>query len=117
MRWERVFKVIDAIQLVADLIGKDGLVVAKEGDWLVTEGDEQFFLNDNEFKKEFRPKYSEPPVMVPYITGPDPVIYGPNRPIPYYPDEYRFSCGDPQAGLPVRVSVAGIPGQSSTGWA
>jgi hypothetical protein len=67
--------------------GPNGDVKGKKGDYLITEGERQYFMRPDEFTAAFAPKIdplSAPPTYVPYpVPQPYPVYVQPYR--PYYP--------------------------------
>lgn len=66
--------------------GPNGDVKGKRGDYLITEGDRQYFMRPDEFSAVFMPKVdppNAPPTYVPY-----PVPYTVPQPYPVYPQPY-----------------------------
>lgn len=74
--YKRKQEIIQAIQLTQDIAYGENdpnrnqypTVIAKKGDWLVTEGNQQFFLSDKEFRKQFEVVITSKP-LTPYGQG------------------------------------------------
>jgi hypothetical protein len=80
MTYVRKNKEVNAIRLNADVFDKEGKVVGLRGDWLITEGENQYFMSDTLFHSEFELKPPETPQYVPW-----PIPYEPCRPVsPWY---------------------------------
>lgn len=77
MRYVRKHKEIDAIRLTKDVV-IDGATVPK-GNWLVIEGEDQYWLSHEFFISEYEPKIEQPSWI------PLPIPYDPNPLIPTYP--------------------------------
>jgi hypothetical protein len=75
--------------------GPNGDVKGKKGDYLITEGDKQYFLSPGDFIAAFTPRIdppSAPPTYVPYpVPQPYPVWTPPPSITPYYPNRWYYT--------------------------
>jgi hypothetical protein len=81
MTYVRKHKEVIAIQLKGKVFDERGKVLALKDDWLLTEGEEQYFMTDTAFKREFELKPPDTPQYIPWPIIP----YEPCRPVaPWY---------------------------------
>jgi hypothetical protein len=80
MTYVRKNKEVNAIQLKGKVFDEKGVILALKDDWLLTEGEEQYYMTDAAFKREFELKPLDTPQYVPW-----PMPYEPCIPIaPWY---------------------------------
>lgn len=82
---------VDCVQLRYPMTieGPNGTVAGKKGDWLVSEGDRQYFMGPGEFSAAFAPKVDPPQVPPTYVPVPCPYPVYP-QPQPYYTQPTRW---------------------------
>jgi hypothetical protein len=85
MTYIRKHKEVQAIQLKGTVCDTNGNKVGLKDDWLVIEGEEQYYMTNAAFMREFEPKPQE---ISPIVPLPYPVPYE-----PLYP-WHRYCDGD-----------------------
>jgi hypothetical protein len=96
MGYERKKKDVQAIRLIETVYGPRGQVLAEDGDWLVIEGNNQFYMTNDEFQEEFQQKQEAltlPPIIIrekDYVPLP--------YPVPCRPPYRRYWWEDPCDG-------------------
>lgn len=53
MSYERKSVEVEAIRLVAAIYDRDGGLLANQGEWLIVEGGQQFYMRDVDFHRHF----------------------------------------------------------------
>ena len=98
MSYERRIIEIEAVQLVRAIYDSEGNRLADKGEWIIVDGENQFYMKDEDFRKEFIKKPPEKEIVTETVTITQP--YG----VPMYinpcPPVYITPCSDPWPNWP-----------------